>query len=190
MEKKKMIIHFSVISLIILLAALSRLIPHPPNFSPIGAMSLFGAAYYAQRRWAFIIPIASMWTSDLILNNVVYSQYFDHFVWLSPSSLCTYGAFVLIALVGFVFLRKISVTNVIGASLTASVVFFLVSNLGVWVSTEMYAKSWTGLIDCYAAGVPFFRYTLSGDLIYSGISFGVFELLKIIVPALNLQKIS
>jgi len=70
------------------------------------------------------------------------------------------------------------------------VVFFLVSNLGVWVSTEMYAKSWTGLIDCYAAGVPFFRYTLSGDLIYSGISFGVFELLKIIVPALNLQKIS
>lgn len=188
MQKKKIALHFSIISLIILLAALSRLIPHPANFSPIGAMSLFGAAYYAQRKWAFLIPIASMWISDFILNNVVYSQYFDHLVWFYPGSLWTYASFVLIALVGFVFLRKISVANVIGASLAASVTFFLVSNFGVWISTAMYAKDSAGLIGCYEAGVPFFRYTLSGDLIYSGILFGVFELLKRMIPELNIQK--
>ncbi len=188
MEKKKIALQFSIISLIILLAALSRLIPHPANFSPIGAISLFGAAYYGRRYWAFIIPILSMWISDLILNNVVYSGYFGHFVWFYTSSLWSYTAFILIALIGFVFLRRISVTNVIGASLTASVVFFLVSNFGVWVSTDMYLKNWSGLIDCYTAGVPFFRYTLSGDLIYCGVLFGVFELVKRSIPALNFPK--
>jgi hypothetical protein len=190
MEKKKIILRFSVISLIILLAALSRLIPHPANFSPIAAMSLFGAAYYARRKWAFVVPVASMWISDLVVNNVLYAEYFGHFVWFTPGFYWTYGSFAVIALIGLVFLRKISVTNVIGASLTASVAFFLVSNFGVWASTDMYAKSWTGLVDCYAAGVPFFRYTLSGDLIYSGVLFGAFELLRALIPALNFQKTS
>ncbi|MDD2300415.1 MAG: hypothetical protein PHU69_12360, partial [Fermentimonas sp.] len=84
---------------------MSRLLPHPPNFAPIGAMALFGAAYFSKKYWAFIIPIASMWVSDLILNNVIYGQYFDHFVWFYSGSLFTYGAFALIVVLGMFTLK-------------------------------------------------------------------------------------
>ena len=94
--EKKINLRFAVVAVIILSAALSRLIPHPANFSPIGSMALFGAAYFSKKYWAFIIPIVTMWLSDLILNNVVYGEYFDHFVWFYSGSLFTYGAFVLI----------------------------------------------------------------------------------------------
>ena len=92
MAKNKIILRFSVITVLILLAALSRLIPHPANFAPIGGMALFGAAYYSKRYWAFIIPIVTMWISDLILNNVVYGEFFDGFVWgmVYEWGLCSY----------------------------------------------------------------------------------------------------
>ena len=66
---------------IILLAALSRLIPHIPNFSPIGAISLFGAAFFKQRWKAFLIPVLSIWVSDLFINNIIYSDYYPTFTW-------------------------------------------------------------------------------------------------------------
>jgi hypothetical protein len=137
MEKKKIYLRFSVISSIILFAAISRLIPHPSNFAPIGGMALFGAAYYNKKYWALIIPVLSMWLSDLIVNNVVYGQYFDHFVWFYQGCYWTYSAFVLITLVGFFILKQIKVQNIIVAALSASLIFYLVSNFGVWFSTEM-----------------------------------------------------
>ena len=186
-EKKSIQLRFGVISLMILLAAFSRLIPHPPNFAPIGAMALFGAAYFSQRYLAFAIPIISMWLSDLVLNNVVYGQYFDHFVWFYQGFYWTYGAFIIIGVVGFFILKKIQLKSVVFASLLAAVLFFVISNFGVWASGTMYPKNFSGLLACYTAAIPFFKNTLMGNLVYSGVLFGAFELAQNRIPILKIQ---
>jgi len=173
---QKLNLRFAVITLMIILAAASRFMPHPSHFAPIGGMALFGAAYFAKRRWAFIIPIFSMWISDLVLNNVIYGQYFDRFVWFYDGSLFTYGAFALIVLLGMLTLKKVRVPNLIASALGASVIFFIVSNFGAWFGTAMYPKNFSGLLACYAAGIPFFGNTVLGDLVYSAALFSAFEL--------------
>jgi len=188
-KTSKLNLRSGIVAIMILFAALSRLIPHSLNFAPIGAMALFGAAYFSQKYLAFLIPIISMWLSDLIINNVVYGQYFDHFVWFYDGFYWTYGAFMLIGLVGMVTLRKIRIQNLIAASLLASLIFFLVSNFGVWASTQMYTHSLQGLITCYIAGLPFFRNTILGDLVYTGIFFGLFELAQQRILSLQLKTI-
>ena len=187
MKRSKIHLRFGVLSLLILLAAFSRLIPHPPNFAPIGAMALFGSAYYMQKYLAFIVPIISMWISDLLINNILYNQYFDHFVWFYKGFYWTYGAFILIVIIGFFLLKKVKIKNLIIASLAASVTFFLVSNFGVWASGSMYPKTISGLLACYTAGIPFLKNTITGDFIYSIVLFGAFELAKYRFPVLKLQ---
>ncbi|MDD2263683.1 MAG: hypothetical protein PHT70_01865 [Bacteroidales bacterium] len=181
-------LRFGTITLLLLIACISRFIPHPPNFAPMGAMALFGAAYYSKRWLAYLVPVITFYFSDLFLNNVVYGEYFDSFVWLYQGAYWTYGSMLLIVLVGSLLLRKISASKVIIASLTASVLFFLVSNFGVWFSTTMYPKNLTGLAACYTAGIPFFKNTLLGDFVYCGVMFGVFEFAERRIPALRLNK--
>jgi hypothetical protein len=173
--KKTITLRVGIISAIVLLAAMSRLLPHPSNFAPIGGMALFGAAYYGRRCWAFLVPMVSMWISDLVLNNVVYGQYFDGFVWFYSGSLFTYGAFALIVLLGFFTLKRVRVAGLALSVLGASVIFFLVSNFGVWWSSGMYPPTAGGLVACYVAGLPFFWNTLAGDAVYTALLFGVFE---------------
>jgi hypothetical protein len=180
-------IRFGVITLLILLVAVSRLIPHPPNFSPVGGMALFGAAYFAKRYWAFIVPIISMWISDLLLNNIVYGQYFDSFIWFYAGSLFTYGAFALIVLLGMLTLKKVRIPSLVASALGASAIFFIVSNFGVWFSGTMYPKDLSGLVACYVAGIPFFQNTVFGDLFYSTVLFGAFEFGMRLFPQLQLQ---
>jgi len=181
-------IRFGVVMLLIFAAAMSRLIPHPPNFAPIGGMALFGAAYFTQRYWAFIVPIVSMWISDLVLNNIVYGQYFDHFIWFSTGSLFTYSAFALIVLLGIVTLKKIRIINLVGSALGASVIFFIVSNFGVWFLGTMYPKDFGGLMTCYLMGIPFFPNTVLGDLFYTAVLFGAFEFSVRCFPQLQFQS--
>ena len=188
MKADKIKLRFSVMTLMILLAAMSRLLPHPPNFAPIGGMALFGAAYFSKRFWAFLVPIVSMWLSDLVLNNVVYAQYFDRFVWFYSGSLFTYGAFALIVCFGILSLKKIRLPRLIVSALGASVIFFIVSNFGVWFSGIMYPKDLGGLMACYAAGIPFFHNTVLGDLVYTGVLFGVFEWSVRKIPQLSYQS--
>lgn len=190
MQKEKLTLRFGVITLIVLFAALSRLIPHPNNFAPIGAMALFGAAYYSKHYLAFAIPIFSMWISDLILNNVVYGAYFDHFVWFYTGSIFTYGAFALIVVLGIFSLKKIGVSSLVFSALSASVIFFIVSNFGVWLSSGMYPHTFGGLTACYTAGIPFFHNTILGDVVYTGAMFGVFEWCVRRVPQLRLSTVT
>jgi len=179
-------LRFGVIVAMIFLAALSRLIPHPQNFAPIGGMALFGAAYFTKRHWAFIVPIVSMWISDLVLTNMVYAHS-ENFLWFYRGSLFTYGALALIALLGIFALKKVRITNLVASALGASVIFFIVSNFGVWFSGTMYPMNLGGLAACYAAGLPFFPNTVLGDLVYTGILFGAFELGVRKVPKLALS---
>lgn len=186
MENKNQTLRFAIISLLILVTAFSRLIPHPQNFAPIGAMALFGAAYYNKKYFSFFIPIIAMFLFDIIDNNFIYSAMFDGFVLFYPGCFYTYFSFIVIALIGLGLLKKVKIQNVILSSLLASVVFFLISNFGSWASGLMpYTKDFSGLITCYAAGLPFFKNTILGDLFYCGVMFGVFELLQYKIPVLR-----
>ncbi len=185
MKTEKTNMRFGVLVLMILMAALSRLLPHPPNFAPIGAMALFGAAYFSNRIIAIVLPLIALWLSDLVLMNVVYAHLGDGFVFFYSGFYWIYGSFILITLLGFLTLKKVKVGNILGASLAASILFFITSNFSVFLG-NMYPNTLDGLITCYIAAIPFFGNTLSGDLFYSGVLFGAFELAKRQFPVLQI----
>ena len=173
---------FLIITGFILFAALSRLLPHAYNFTPLGAIALFGAAYFSQKKWAFIVPLVALWLSDLFLNNIVYAEYYDGFALFTSGFLYIYGAFALIAILGFKLFDKITMPRVIGGALGASVIFFVVSNFGVWLTSPMYPLTMEGLLMCYTAAIPFFHYTIAGNLVYCGVLFGGYEYLQYKMP--------
>ncbi len=159
---------------LVLAAALVRLLPHPYNFTPIGAMALFSAAHF-RRDWLMLaVPFGSLFLSDLLLNNLVYSNLYDHFALIT--SWWIYAAFALVMGIGLLVLRsKSSPARVAIASLLASVAFFFVTNFSVWAESALYPKTGVGLAECFAAGIPFFSNTLLGDLFFSAVLFGTFE---------------
>jgi hypothetical protein len=160
------------ILLVIVVAALSRLLPHPVNMSPLAAMALFGAASFKNRGLAIALPLLAFWLSDLVLNNTLYRGFYDGVTLVHSGMIWTYGAMILIALIGFIALRKVSMTRLVGASLTSSFLFFALSNFGVWMSGTMYPKTIEGLVACYVAAIPFFQNTVAGDLFYTLAIFG------------------
>lgn len=168
--------NFLLVSFMILVAAFIRLIPHPPNFTPIAAIALFGGAYFNKKYLAFIIPILAMFLTDAIIG-------FHSLSWL------VYLSFALIVMIGIFMLRKVSVKNVIFAALLSSVSFFIITNFGVWLGSKMYPQNLTGLIECYVAAIPFFSYNILGDLVYSGLLFGIYEWIKSVNPALASSKV-
>ena len=146
--------------LLIVFAALSRFIPHPPNFAPIAAMALFGGVYF-EKRFAFIIPLAAMLVSD-------------YFIGFHSAVPFVYGSFILTGIIGIWLKGHKKVGWVLGASLVSSILFFFLTNFGVWL-TGGYPSNFAGLIECYLAAIPFFRTTLFGDLFYVTILFGLYE---------------
>lgn len=184
MNKKR----FLVLSGFIVIAALSRIIPHPYNFAPLGAMSLFGAAYFSDIKFSFLVPLLAFFVSDLLVNNLLFAGFYEGFVLFTPGFYWMYGSIALIVLAGTVILKKVNMKNVIAGSLSASMIFFLVTNFGSWVGNPIYPAGIEGLLMSYSAGIPFFHYTVLGDLVYSGVMFGAFEYAKNKVPDLELAK--
>jgi len=140
-------------------AASSRLLPHPPNFTPIAALALFGGATFPDKRVAFLVPAAALFLTDVLLG----------FSILTP---IVYGSFGLIVCLGFWLRRRRAAGAIAAAALSGAVLFFILTNFGVWALTARYEKTLAGLGQCFVAAVPFFRNTLAGDLIYSGLLFG------------------
>jgi len=162
---------FLTVTVMVLAAALLRLVPHYPNFTPVAAMALFGGAYFSNKKIAFIIPFAAMLLSDLILG-------FHSTMW------AVYLSFALIIMIGFSLRRSKKISNIFLASVSSSVLFFAITNFAVWISGGMYPLSLTGLAECFTAAIPFFGYTAIGDLFYAGIFFGAFELAQLKFPVL------
>ena len=148
-----------------------------PNFTPIGAIALFGGAYLKNKYHAFLIPIASVWLSDLILNNFIFTFYSD-FTWFYPGFLWQYISFTLIIILGYFYLKKINFKNVFITAISSSVLFFIITNFGVWISGSMYTLDFKGLITCYVMALPFFKGTLLGFMCYSAFLFGILEFSK------------
>ncbi len=178
---KKVKLNFWLITAIVVFAAFSRiLLVGLHNVSPITAIALFGGAYFIRKKYAFLIPLLAMWVTDLILNNTIYASFFEGFAWMG--SIWVYGSFLMIVVLGMVFLKKIGPLPLLLTGLGASVLFFVVTNFGSWLGTAMYPKTFTGLIACYSAGLPFFRATLAGDLICIAVLFGGYEFVKYQFP--------
>ncbi len=171
----------------IALAALSRLLPHPPNFSPVEAMALFGGAYFANRTWAVLVPLIAMVLSDIALGLMIGGSYLEYVASLSFWSV--YLCIALSTVMGFGLRGKVAGTSVLGYSLAGSVLFFVVTNGVTWIGSTLYPQTGAGLIVAYAAGIPFFQWTLLGTLFYSALLFGGFALLRRQVPSLRAQMV-
>ncbi len=171
---------------LIVAAAVSRLVPHPPNFSPIEAMALFGGAYFLNRGWAVMAPLLAMFVSDLVLGLVQGGIYFEYFA--SAHFLAIYACIALSAVLGFGLRGRVKSLRVLGYSLAGSLLFFLVTNFAVWLTaTDVAAHPAcsASLGACYVAGLPFLKWTVLGTLFYAALMFGGYELLQRRVPALR-----
>ncbi|MBC8214296.1 MAG: hypothetical protein H8E71_06640 [Candidatus Marinimicrobia bacterium] len=157
---------------IILLTVLSRFIPHPPNFTPVIAIGLFGGAYFNRKILAIAVPMVAMFVSD-------------YFLGFHTSMIFVYLSLTIIVGFGILLQSKLKIGTVIGASIGSAILFYLITNFGVWAIGAWYPKTIDGLIACYIAGIPFLKNTSVSSLLYTGVIFGAFELLKRTVPALQ-----
>jgi len=179
-----------VLCALIVLAALTRLLPHPPNFSPVEAIALFGGAYFASRAWALAVPLIAMLLSDFLLGLIRGGVYLEYFV--SAHFLAVYACIALSTVLGFGLRGRVGGVRVLGYALTGSVLFFLATNFAVWLTAsplDAHPACNAGLLPCYVAGIPFFQWTLLGTLFYSALLFGGFTLLRRRLPALRAQTV-
>lgn len=158
--------------LYVLAALLLRLLPHPWNVTPLGAMFLFSGATFRSKVESLVVPLAALLLSDYAVIHILYQ---GRYGWFSPY---TWAGFLLVGLIGWALRGRMTWLRVGGASLAGSVVFFVVSNFGVWAGEKLYAPTLGGLMDCYVAALPFFRNSLLGDLAYAALMFGSYSLLR------------
>jgi len=150
---------------LMILGILARLVPHPWNATPLTAIALLGTTYLGSR-WAVLLPVGILMVSDLFLG-------------LHELVPFTWGSMALTALLGWWVRRQPTPSRIMSASLAGSTLFFLVTNLGVWLFADggtMYLKTWAGLWRCYLAAVPFYRSALAGDLMYTAVLFSLYAL--------------
>jgi len=165
--KKLNLEHYLAFSVVVLGAVFMRLVPHIPNVAPIGALALF-SGFLMPNIVGFLLPLMVMVISDMFLG-------------FHATILYVYGSFVLITGIGYVFHKKVSPSRVGMGSVIGSTIFFIITNFGVWITSSLYQKNSSGLIQSYIMGLPFFRNTLIGDLFYNVVFFigyGIFLVLS------------
>jgi len=189
MSLEKINIRNFILILIIVAAAATRFLPLGNlaswfNFTPIGAMALFGGAYFSDKIKAYCIPLITLFVSDLVLNTTIYKNVdgkFDAAVW-------TYISFLLMVFVG-TYIKKVGVRSVILASIAATFIHWIVSDISVvLMAGSMYPKTFGGYLTALVAAIPFERNFLVSNLIFSFLMFGGFELAKMKFPALSFNR--
>jgi hypothetical protein len=162
----------AVLITIVFSAAFFRLMPHPPNLTPIAAIALFGGVYFADKRLAFLVPVSALFVSDLALG--FYSQ--------MP---IVYASFALIVCIGLWLRQRRTLLSIAGAMLASSILFYITTNFAVWAFGSLYPKTLAGLIACYVAAIPFFQNTVLGDAVFAAVLFGGFSLAERYLPLLR-----
>lgn len=159
-------------AVMIILAAVVRILPHPWNFTPIGAMAIFSGAMFRDRRVAFLFPLLALFAGDL-------------FVGLHRLIPVVYASFLLSVLIGTCLANRRGILRIGGAVFLGSLQFFLVTNFAIWRVFDTYPHTPAGLAACYITGLPLFGNTLGGDAVYSTLFFGMFALAEKLFPALS-----
>lgn len=155
------------------------------NFSSIGAVALFGGAYFKDDVKAFAFPLLSLFLSDFILASTIFKPYSNGFLY--EGWYYTYLAFALMVLVGRVLLTKINFISLLASTLLIVFIHWIVTDFGVWFKNPAYKQDFSGFALCLGRAIPFEIRFLEGTLIYGALLFGAFELLKRKYPALKLQ---
>lgn len=172
MNKERLI----TLSMIVLAAAASRLLPHPDNVAPIAAIALFAGAQFERKSLAFVIPLSAMLLSDIALG-------FYEGMWM------TYVGFAAVVCVGFTLRGFQKALPVAGATLLGSALFFLITNFAPLALPSIYPATFEGVMQSYVAALPFFRNTLIGDAFYSALLFGGFALAEYRFSWLRLRSL-
>lgn len=162
---------------LILVAAFSRIIPHPHNFTPVGGIAVFGSYFLGRKIWAFLVPLFSLWLSDLFINNIIYPvqypQYYEGFTLFG--SFWVYGSFILMIPLAWGLLSTFTLPRLALTGFSTASLFFLITNFGSWLNNPIYPQNFSGLLTSYVAGLPFFQNTLLGDICYLVILFGAIK---------------
>ena len=154
------------------------------NFTPIGAMALFGGSYFTQKWKAFLVPLLSLWISDMVISSLVYHHFeffYDGFLW-------TYASFALMVLIG-TRIKKVNIKNVLIGAVAGALLHWVITDLGVWLDGRLYPKNYEGFVACYVAALPYLKNMLMGNIIFSGIAFGIFEWMQYKYPKLQLSSV-
>jgi len=176
MNNIKLSPRFIFIVAIVLIAAALRLLINIPNVTPIAAMALFGGAYFGKKYIGYIIPLAALFITDLVLG-------------FHGAMLYVYIGFAVTVTIGIAMKKKINAYSIFGASILSSIIFFLLTNFEAWMTLMMpYPMNFAGLMECYAAGLPFLRWEALGTLGFSTVFFGVFYLAQLRFPVLAKVK--
>lgn len=171
---------FFALAALTAVAAAARLVPHPWNFTPIGAIALFGGAHFRNWREALLVTLAAMYASDVALGFFVYD-----FGWFHQTMPVIYACFILTVGIGRWLRTRRTVAHLAGAVLAASLLFFVVTNFAVWLGAGFYPRTAEGLVACYTAALPYFRNELAANALYSVLLFGGFALAGWYAPALR-----
>lgn len=142
-----------LVTIFVTVGVVTRLIPHPPNLTAIGAVALFGGALYLNKKISLIIPIIILAVSDFILG--------------FQMNISVYFSFILIVLLGFNLRQKLTFKNIISYSIFSGLIFYFVTNLFVFLGSTYYSQDIYGLITCYTLALPFLTNTILGNLLYS-----------------------
>jgi hypothetical protein len=185
MKYKTFTPRFFVVLSIIVAAAMLRLLPHWPNFTPIAAMALFAGTYIEKKQFSFAIPIAAMFLSDIVIG-------------FHANIPAVYLSFAITVLIGMAIRRSVSVGTVFMASLGSSVIFFIITNFSAWLASPFYPQTFPGLMECYIAGLLFFRDTAQGfsffvndvlgTVFFSAVFYGAFYLAEMRFPLLDKSR--
>lgn len=156
--------------LYVVLAVALRLVPHPWNMTPMGALFLFSGAKFQRKSLSIVVPLIVLIFSDIAVTQLVYAGQYS---WVTPFTWC---GFVAMGVLGWTLRRNSSPGRVVAVCIGGSLIFFLISNFGVWAQGSLYPRTWQGLIECYIAALPFFRNTVLGNILYAGLMFGSYHL--------------
>jgi hypothetical protein len=154
------------------------------NFTPVGAMAMFGGCYFSDKGKAYLFPLLTLWLSDVLLSYFVYFHewrlFYGGFLW-------TYGSFALMVVIGS-FIKKASVKTVVLAGISAALMHWIITDFGVWMGGQLYPKTAEGLVTCYVAAIPYMKNMLIGNLVFGGVMFGTFELAQRKFPVLQVRQ--
>lgn len=155
------------------------------NFSSIGAVALFGGAYFKDNLKAFAFPLLSLFLSDFVLSTTIFSKYSSGFLY--EGWYVVYFAFALMVLVGKLMLKNVTVASLLASTLVIVLIHWIVTDFPIWFRNPSYTQDLAGFWLCLERAIPFEVRFLEGTVIYGAILFGAFEILKAKYPVLKLQ---
>lgn len=159
---------FFFIGIAVLVTFGARLLPHSPNFTPVGALALFAGVYLARKHWlGLLLPLLVMFASDLVIG------FYD-----KTLMVVVYISFLGYSIIGMLAAKKFNPATVFLGSIGGAVLFYLTTNFAVWALSSSYPHTFQGLMMCYTLALPFFRSTILGDIFFTGVFFGAYELAK------------